>query len=483
VVDKYKFRVGEKAIITADLGDVIKAAQPRRGALDYIEPEYPGRRLNEPIIIFYDLGQVNNGDLDDPVWEDHPILKTPSYTTSPQTWGIGLFAGVKYSVDPFDDDDFQAYTDRMFTYPVEDWALRYKRIEFPDDFGTDFETDVRISMRESSISFPTDDRFIEYNAIDRSALGAGYAATKQSYLTDLHRALDIDRQGEIYRALDELTVNRLPFNGFDTRVEGGYFGLSTGQKSIYKITDTYDPDAADYGTLVPHGNINVFLMPQLGFYAGTSNSADFGTTEVIGMCYQVQPRKKWPGYIGPFVTADSGNSYYDDVDVADYFSYQQGRSGMQYSVWHWTGIDDLDLSYTETPGVPADWTGQTGWATATTTARLSGFFSAFERGGPTEDNHATFDTVFEGNISDVNFGPSLFICSTPFLVAVIEMAQGFFYVWDISNTVEPIGNWSCLQTLAQGDRFRLSRGVEWNVAQIDTVPILPYDGTHVFFDT
>jgi hypothetical protein len=97
------------------------------------------RRISNPIITFYDLGQVNNNaSLDDaPVWSDHPILKTPVYTIQANKWGgpvIGTpMSEVEYQVDPFTDDDFQAYTDMMFNYPVEEWNQRYRQITIPDD--------------------------------------------------------------------------------------------------------------------------------------------------------------------------------------------------------------------------------------------------------------------------------------------------------------------------------------------------------------
>src|SRR4051812_10646945 len=97
MVDKYKFRVGEKAIITADLGDVIKAAQPRRGLLDYIEPEYPARRLDYPAITFYDCGLVADGLGG---YRDHPILKVPSYTVGDNS------PGALYTVESFEQSDW-----------------------------------------------------------------------------------------------------------------------------------------------------------------------------------------------------------------------------------------------------------------------------------------------------------------------------------------------------------------------------------------
>jgi hypothetical protein len=53
---RYKFRLGEKAVIIADISDASQSSKPRRGLLDYIDPEYPGRRLNpNPLWDFFDI--------------------------------------------------------------------------------------------------------------------------------------------------------------------------------------------------------------------------------------------------------------------------------------------------------------------------------------------------------------------------------------------------------------------------------------------
>ena len=53
-----------------------------------------GRRRGDPLITFYDLAQVNHQDLDDePIWEDHPILKTPTADLTNSPAGVVNLSG------------------------------------------------------------------------------------------------------------------------------------------------------------------------------------------------------------------------------------------------------------------------------------------------------------------------------------------------------------------------------------------------------
>jgi hypothetical protein len=444
-------------------------------------PEEIGRRrLSDSLITFYDLGQVNHQDLDDaPIWVDHPILKTPGYTIEAHKWGGPLsgtpMSEVEYQVDPFTDDDFQAYTDMMFNYPVEEWNQRYRKIVIPDDdTDNDFTFDMRFSVLDESAS-EHGEGYIASERIDKDILGPDYNTTKNTALTNTHRVWEIDREGVIYRNLGELTVNLDPyFPGL--QAQGGYFGFSTENKDIYKVTSTYDSAALDVGDLSISGQIEVYLMPHIGMWVATSNSVDYETTEVLGLCYQVAPRHLWPRYISdPDDTETDG--YGSDAEIDAYMDYQISRAGMQYSVWQFLGYDSFPSPVvSETPGDPSDWTGQNQWGSALIADLVPfSWFNAPSRGGPSDDDRFTsFSTNFISNGTDPDFGNAFFACSSPFLVAVFKMRGQFYYVWDITGP----GNYSAFQLARQKERYRNFRDITWEVGYT----IQARDGTGTFYD-
>jgi hypothetical protein len=478
---RYKFRVGEKAIVTADIES--KARQkPRRGALQHIEPEYPGRR-HSPLIRFYDLAQVNHEALSDaPVWVDHPILKTPSYSTSAIISTADFFQGVKYSVEPFVDSDHQAFTELIFTYAVTEWTRRYRRVELPTDFehAEDFTLDARISMVDEG---PTNELFLASLELKKS-WPIDYPALRESYLSTNHWAYSLDRQGSIRRGLQALILNNQAYTGTEF-VTAGYFPCNTVDKTRFKITATNDSSAADVGDLTPAGIIDVFMMPQIGFTLGTSNSSDWATTEVLGLCYQVMPRYRWPLYVTPNVRG-SGDQWGSDSDVSNYIDYLTfHRSGMQLSVWSFTGAlnTPFDYAYSETAFAPSDWTGQSKWALAHSGGLANSYYGMQSRSGPFNDSRTSFATFIEADsVDDYYSGLDLFRNYSPFLTCVFKMGGQYYYVWDVSgNSGSSIGNYSTDETQAQGSRFRLSRGVVWDGETISTTPS-PRDGSGPSWD-
>jgi hypothetical protein len=461
-----------------------KADERRKGQV--IPPRFRdelARRRGDPLIIFYDLGQVNHQDLNDPpVWVDHPILKTPEYTTRFVKFGAPdsgtLMAEYHYDLDPFTDSDFQSYTDMMFNYSVIEWNRRYRRVDNTSFFSTNYTFDMRISMWNTSL-LNTHDNFILTNPLERAGLGAFYKTQKDLYLGGDRWAYELDREGAIYKGLNDLSINMNPLS--DGRVAPGYFGFSTTDKDSFKVTATYDPGAADVGVVVPRGRIEVYLMPLISMWAATSNSEDWETTEVLGLCYQVNPRGLWPRYVAPADASGTGGAG-DDTAVANYLAYQKARPGMQYSTWEFFGYDPesptSDPIVVETPGVPADWTGQTKWGLASVGGVAVGgtWYGSGQRSGPFGDSFTNFNTGFTAIGDDPNFGNALFQNTTPFLVAVFKMGGQFYYVWDIQSG----GNFSAFQLFDQGERFRLARNITWDPSRIENT--LALDGTGAFYD-
>lgn len=444
------------------------------------------RRTGEAQIRFYDLGQVNHESLDaEPIWSDHPILKTPSYTTAAGIWGsVGdYFAGVEYSVESFADADYSAFTDTMFNYPVTEWTQRYRRIEGITGYdGTaDFRYDMRFSLRDSTFS-GTEERLMPERLLSLSYLGqATFDTNKETYLTSYLHYWHNDRNYAGYRDLDQLGGQYFPYGG-SSFLPGGYFPYST-DDSYFKVTATNDPDASPVTLGAPTGSYDVFLMPQVGFFMAVSHSSNWKTSEVLGLCYQVMPRHLWPRYVEGLQTG-TGGQYGSDSAVAAWLSYQIGRSGVQYSSWTYTGTGAInDFSYTETPGVPSDWTGQTKWGGAVNGSEndIDGYYYLTNNRGSgiSTDTQPDYTTTFTPSDPSILFGNNLFQSTTPFLTAVIKKGGQFYYVWDISHAVDGFGNFSAFETTAQNSRFRLSRSITWRSAYGN--PPQPKDGTGAYY--
>jgi hypothetical protein len=266
-------------------------------------------------------------------------------------------------------------------------------------------------------------------------------------------------------------------------VVGGYFPYNTDDPTYYKVTATNDPDADAVTLGEPSGSYDVFLMPQIGMWMNVSHSSDWKTSEVLGLCYQVMPRHLWPRYLEPTDTTGTLGEFGSDAAVSSWLEYQKTRTGVQYSSWTYTGSGALDFSYTETPGVPADWTGQERWGSAVNGGDGEGqyYYRTYFRGsGILVNNQTDYTTTFEADSSDPNFGTALFRLDEPFLTAVIQKGSSFYYVWDISHQAEGIGTFAAFDTIDQDARFKLSRDIAWHSSY--GAPVQPKDGTGAFYD-
>lgn len=447
--------------------------------------DYLARR-SRPLIRFWDLGQINHGDPASPVWEDHPILKTPGYTTEPQSWGASFFAGVRYNIAGFGEADYQNYVDMLFQYPVTEWKRRYRQIKVTatDMLFPFFDTDLRVSLRDSATTSLLEN-FLPDAGVSRAFYGDDLESVKQAFLDQYRWVWDRDKHGVTQRDLDELTSNIFPFSS--ATVMGGYFGLSTGRKSEYKLTTVNDFNAPDAGTILPTGPVDVFLFPQISVWACTSNSGDWQTTNILGPVYQVNPRHKWPRYQAA-AFSEAGDIIEDGEHgitalVYEFLEYQRGRDGMQASGWTRTGTGTGgDYAYSETPIAPGSWSEQAkfGFCNFGEWAFAGTFFVEGARGGQAVDNAPAHSTVFRGTgLDDDVFGTEFFGSVEPMLTAVVQAGGRTYYVWALPDE---FGNFPSFQTRRQRDRFRLSRWINWNSGIVGGLPLQPRDGTGSFYD-
>lgn len=459
------------------LGRKTDAEDSRKGvARPSVRKPFYSRRIQSPGIIYYDLAQINTGTAESPVWSDHPILKSPAYTTAATAHYLPYFSGVDYFVEPFDDADFAAYTQMFFdAAPVAEWNQTYRRISGDAEINYLPRGDWRVSMRTES---PLEEPFLGRNAFSSADDPSSRAAALEYY----GWYWDYDKSKVIYRSLPRVTGNYFPHNGFDTLTNAGYYGFSTDSAvidEIYKITAVRDWEAADVGVLAPRGTVEVYLMPHVSFFASLAFSADFETAEVWGLCFQITPREKWARYIDPFNNSAGGFGL--DALLADYLAYQKARTGIQASRVVYTGSGGDPFAYTETTITIEELNVSYGYGFQTIGGTSgSEYFTSGMRGGPASDFAPRFGAAFRGTASGV-YGASLFQATEPFLVAVIKTGGAFYYVWDVSGVEFGEGSFSNSVSVAQGGRFRLSRGVDWD-ASYESLPLQPKDGTGDFWD-
>jgi hypothetical protein len=420
-------------------------ARPRKRKDDY------GRRRGEPGIQFYDLAQVNTGTAESPVWEDHPILFTPAYTATRLASG-GDFLGVGYEFEPFGPDQFQAYTDMFFSIaPVTDWSRTFKRVEYDFFWNTN---DVTADPPVTSFG-QMPDIFLMYDPYDIHLADTAYltdvrasdAAGKRTFLNANGFAWVNDKT--VYRGLDELTGMYPTPNP-----SPNWFGFSTGQKDRYKITTVNDPDAADVGTVKPTGNLDVFLMPQIGFWAAATATTihPYGpdAQDILGMHYQVQPRQFFPRFVDPFWPQPSGPDAIPDTTAdpsgrkSAYLAYQQTRAGVRASSW---STPDSGVSVIETPTDPAAWSGGT-YRTATLSRDDSTNFF-YNLGEDGDGDPVRYRTLF-------SVSGDWFVNDQPFLVAVVRSGATFYYVWNFPSEGF---SYSALQSNLQGRNYMLRQSV------------------------
>lgn len=399
------------------------AAFPRR------RPHQLGRRRGGAWLEFYDLGQVNTGTVETPIWSDHDILKTPSYT-------ITKFTGaVTYTLDEqFGTADYQAYTQKIFDVgPVSEWSTKFRWLPWeplPGSPQGDYASANTSYPSNISMLDKNDDYVQPLRTVETDVIGTGFGQMGSDpafHDVPVHSAEMLAVHGISWKA------DRLPYQGLDTitATGGSYFPFTSFGGDLplrqYKITTTNDPDAANVGPIRPSGPTKIFLVPHVGLWAAISTSSDRLTREILGPVFQVQPRKNWPRYLdrtwsqifddfvmpGTFVP---GAGYVDDPGgrAGTFIVYQSGRSGMQSSSW--TLAAPGDSRTTAVMGAGGSFTTNRFYSSIVT--RPEGGVPFNGSSSPTRG-----DTIF--TIDD----DRLFAMTEPFLSAVIYTRGTYYYVW------------------------------------------------------
>lgn len=468
--------------LTLTIQEAEEAARKKTAAFPRRRPRRIGRRrINTPQIRFWDLAQVNHGDPNNPVWEDHPILKSPSFsvTAAGQGPGNNTFAGAVYHFDAFNDSDFAAYTNLFFNYPIIEWKQRYRQIKgipFTKQGSGDYGFDMRCSPYDATAQ----GRFLPNFFASEEALGQPtFDNFTQNLLTNYFHFWDNDRSRVKY--------NNLPFlrGGFRAgQPPGGYLPFHTNDNLNFKITAVNDPDAPAIDFGIPSGVIDIFLMPMVGLYLAVANSADWKTSELL-FAYQINPRQHWPRYEEGIIFTGSENG--SDAAVNAWFEYQRNRPGIQFSSWTYIGDPPgenvpIDEEFIVIPGTPASWTGLTKWGAAMMSSNNDpnrSYYLIRNRGGPASgDKFPDFSTVAVGSpADDPNFGQDLFRATQPLLTAVIQKGSHFFYVWNINAG---FGNLAAFKIQNQNERYKMSRNIAW-ASSYGGPPAQLKDGTSHFF--
>lgn len=455
---KRKFRADEKAIITATIPES-EEAKRRRGII----PSNPlidvFHRRNLQTIQFFDLGQVNIGSVDSPLWSDHAILKSPSYSCVNVT--DGGFAGTYYqllSFDGFDDTDYQNYTDLFFNVAsVDNWKYYFRRLEYEpylnlgtlaDSYqygGTDYpskiiiydKNDLKCALMRAPLS--DFDSTSNPNIMIDPLVNADVTASTSNVLAN--HGLVWNKSNPGYKNLSYLKTR-----GSDAPTGSGvtsYFPFDTADKTNYKVTSVYDSSASDVGVLAPAGNTEVYLMPHLSFWMASATSAD-NTTKYAMFCYQINPRQYFPRYVergfsqtftnwigfGLAATDDQNNR------KADFLNYQMNRSGMQA------------VTYSRASASVTPWTDGSSMSAASFPININGYFSSTLSTDATSNFHQW--VLGDPSRADLYISSPFFSMSNPFLAAVIKTRGQFYYVWDMTGG-------SAFYSGKQGMKYRVSR--------------------------
>lgn len=403
---------------------ILDKAQGKRKRKGVVLPsrrdDFLARRISPKLINFYDIGFVNTGTSEAPVWEDLPILKVPGVSFNTST--------AVFTVDPFTTSDYEAYINSLFAIaPVSQWKNTFKKLTW---YGEPYNT-IPFDVVSHRADYPNGLYLLRppyaTGATNKSVIETGLDKTDPLFSTYLEATLSAynmawTQSGLYYRGLDELTIDYL------TSADN-WTPFSTGQKDTFKITNVFDPDAADIGTLVPKGRIDCFLIPPIVIWIGLSRAVfSTVTTDVLGIHYQASARKAYPpftdlswadtGGVGPGQNFNGNNGGLK----TDYFDYYRQRSTRAFQVTQdgsAYAISDIDS---------ADWGG--------------GGLPPYALGTETISRRVTF-RINRHDFSDVVFIPRL-ECSTgsfdlmrqvtsTVLVAVLKQGGTFYYVWDLTG--------------------------------------------------
>ena len=197
--------------------------QPRRGVLpDRRESEILSRRKSN-FINFYDLGQLNAGTVDSPIWQDLnfqdvrslTISGTPLHPTGTVAFGLTGWTNLK---------------DKIFEIGIDDWKNKYRRLDFENaekyyvdlytgdgsfsDNATKFYSIARANSRANTILETADGRGWNENGLKLDAspnkfyvyatsLFAGIPetdtkVTNSANYSDPSVSLDVGKKADVY---------------------------------------------------------------------------------------------------------------------------------------------------------------------------------------------------------------------------------------------------------------------------------------------
>lgn len=390
------------------------------------------RRLSFPAITFYDLASINTGTAESPVYTDHSIVKVPDYSVVAQLNDLSLFIGATVNIDGLVTADYATQTARYFDVaPVTEWKHYFRKLELeinpgdlPTIIGAPASYPANLMVRYAPQTGSPNFLEIFGNLSVDISTPAGRTARAINF-TNYGAAWD--SRGLEYRNFTELrlkpsTTAAFPF--YAATFE--WFSMSTVLKDIlqYKITATYNPTAADVGALTITGNIDVYLIPQIGLFMAASY---LGTEDVpvhfpydgengmqlLGPWYQVLPRAHWPGYVDPYILGDQ------DALSETFLAYQQGRTDAIASTW----TRDAGLLTITTGALDAvDFrTGNNSW-------------KCFIDNG--SDQFAFYSTGTAQTFRSITGATS----DDPILMAVIKLHGKFYYVWSKADPDFPDQN-------------------------------------------
>ena len=438
------------------------AAFPRRRTDPY------GRRRGGNFIEFYDLAQVSG---DGVTFTDHPLLKVPSYSTSFSSSGSA--SKLIITMDQFGTADYQAYTDMMFEVPIEEWHVRYKRLEYtpaleaysPGRFHrltTPHPAFFSIANKGGTQANP----FKPMDGVDPDI--AAFELASDVFFQPDPAAYAKGMLREAGLSWWETPNGKAPTRGLTYLESEGIFGsdseegtqswftFSTQDKVNYKVTTTNDPDAADVGVIAPSGLTRIFLMPQITSWMASTSNADLENKYIMGPVYQITPRRTWPTYIQRDYEHSNGNytvlgtvynAVIDDPNgrKADFLDYQAARGGMQASSWVRGTIGSSTAVAFNGAMSPLSWpVGDNYFSQGSTSAADVGIWQdagGFNGAGGSANPYRADLTI------ETSEG-AWFDTTDPFLCAVIQKGSTFYYVW----MLEGAGS----VTSVQGVKYRLS---------------------------
>jgi hypothetical protein len=358
------------------------------------EDEIFGRRTSGAAITFYDLAQLNVGTAESAVWQDLPILKTPGYISYEDSEGIW------YEYDKFTNADYQNYLDLLMEVPVTDWKYFYKRLDFElNELYPGYGASVAIPATYPGLLQMEDNedfarQFMIDAAIDRTSPTG--AADAQANIDDIGYAWTS-------RGLEYSGINKIEIS-YPTEVRE-WFAAST--QAGFKITTTFDSDAADVSPVTVSGNVEVYLIPAPTFWAAVGEDVDnsgFYYKYDVLFAYQAAPRKNWRQYFDPYQLLDQ------DTLNEGFIDYQKNRAGMVVSQW-----EGGNVAFDENIVDPSEWD-------VTEYSSHAGV-----------DDHIYFPG-FAGTTHIIpDGGFSAFEMTDPMLVAVMKIRGTFYYLWKMTD--------------------------------------------------